>query len=91
MDEGDRPSTGGDPAAAFGARAGSGGEEPTEVERKETGREPTYLVDLEENHSAKESDSAEEPNSDSSANGSSRGSKADRDSSDREDAASGAE
>eukprot|EP00959_Pyramimonas_sp_CCMP1952_P160011 3346953-Pyramimonas_sp.AAC.1 len=30
MGEGDRPSTGGDPAAASGARAGSGGEGPTE-------------------------------------------------------------
>ena len=55
MDEADRPSTGGDPTAASGALAGSGGEEPTEVERKETvrRREPTYLVDLEESHSAK--------------------------------------
>ena len=76
MDEADRPSTGGDPTAASGALAGSGGEEPTEVERKETvrRREPTYLVDLEESHSAKESDSSEETNSDSSANDSSHGS-----------------
>ena len=68
MNEGDRPSTGGAPTAASGALAGSGGEEPTEVERKETARwETVRWVDLEESHSAQESDSAEEANSDSSA------------------------
>ena len=68
MNEGDRPSTGGAPTAASGALAGSGGEEPTEVERKETVRwETVRWVDLEESHSAQESDSAEEANSDSSA------------------------
>ena len=87
MGEADRPWTGGDPTAASGALAGSGGEEPAEVERKETVRwEPSHLVDLEESHSEKGSDSTEEEaNSDRS-----RGSNADPDGSDREDASSGA-
>ena len=62
MNEGDRPSTGGAPTAASGALAGSGGEEPTEVERKETVRRwsPRRWSDL-------DSDSAEEATSDCSA------------------------